>query len=123
MLIGELARRSGLTPDTIRFYEKMGLLDERHMTRKENNYKDYGAEALERLCLVSHVKCSGFTLSEIERWLREWGILNPTERRKVVLDKIEQMDQKIAELENMKAYLITTVPSCLAENSHCADHT
>lgn len=119
MLIGELGRRSGLTPDTIRFYEKMGLLDARHMTRKDNNYKDYGPEALERLRLVSHVKCSGFTLSEIERWLQEWDKLDAVGRRKVVQDKVKQIEDKIAEMEEMKAHLIATIPACLAESSCC----
>ena len=120
MLIGELARQAGMTPDTIRFYEKKGLLDARHRMRRENNYKDYGPAALERLRLITHVKCAGFTLSEIEQWLREWDTLNPAERREVVLDKIKQMDQKIADLEKMKTYLTATIPACLEERSHCA---
>ena len=73
MLIGELAQQAGLTPDTIRFYEKKGLLDTRHMVRKDNNYKDYGLAALERLHLICRVKSAGFTLSETEQWLREWA--------------------------------------------------
>jgi MerR family transcriptional regulator, copper efflux regulator len=114
MLIGELAQQTGITPDTIRFYEKKGLLDRRHMVRKDNNYKDYGAEALQRLQLISQSKCAGFTLSEIMQWLQEWDTLNPEERREVLLNKVGQIESRILELEKMKAYLIASMDACLA---------
>ncbi len=41
MLIKELAEKTGLTPQTIRFYEKEGFLDTRYIRRRENNYRDY----------------------------------------------------------------------------------
>ena len=41
MRISVLAKQADITPDTIRFYEKMGLLDESHFSRQENNYRDY----------------------------------------------------------------------------------
>jgi MerR family transcriptional regulator, copper efflux regulator len=114
MLIGELAQQTGVTPDTIRFYEKRGLLDRRHMVRKDNNYKDYGSEALQRLQLISQSKCAGFTLSEIMQWLQEWDTLNPAERREVLLNKVGQIESRILELEKMKAYLSASMDACLA---------
>ncbi len=41
MLIGQLAQRTGFTRDTIRFYEKHGLIQMPHKARRENNYKEY----------------------------------------------------------------------------------
>ena len=52
MRISELAKRADLTPDTIRFYEKIGLLDESHFRREDNNYRDYYESAFARLELV-----------------------------------------------------------------------
>lgn len=114
MLISELAQQAGVTPDTIRFYEKKGLLDNRHMERRGNNYKDYGSVALQRLHLISQSKCAGFTLSEIMQWLGEWDTLNPVERQEVLLAKVRQIEGRIAELEKMKAYLNASMDACLA---------
>ncbi len=115
MLISELARQTGLTPDTIRFYEKRELLDRRHMERRDNNYKEYSAAALERLRLISHAKCAGFTLTEIVQLFRDWDTLGEQERRELFADKIRQIDQRMAELEKMKAYLSATMPACFAK--------
>ncbi len=52
MKIQELAQKTGLSVHTIRFYEKQGLLDGRHVRRENNNYRDYSDEAIERLNLV-----------------------------------------------------------------------
>ncbi|WP_231575312.1 MerR family DNA-binding transcriptional regulator [Paenibacillus sp. FSL P4-0081] len=46
MKIQELADKMGLTIHTIRFYEKEGLLDERHVRRESNNYRNYSEEAV-----------------------------------------------------------------------------
>lgn len=119
MLISELARQTGFTPDTIRFYEKRELLDQRHMERRDNNYKEYSAAALERLRVISHAKCAGFTLSEIVQLFREWDALGEEERHKLYAGKIRQIDQRMAELEKMKAYLSSTMPSCIAEKTRC----
>ncbi len=105
MLIGELARQTGLTPPTIRFYEKKGLLDARHMTRMNNNYKEYNAMALERLHRVLQAKSAGFTLSETVKLFREWDTLTSVEQQELLLDKIGQINQRMKELEEMKIHL------------------
>jgi MerR family copper efflux transcriptional regulator len=119
MLISELARQAGLTPDTIRFYEKRGLLDSRHMERRDNNYKDYRLAALERLHHISHAKCAGFTLNEIVQMFREWDTLGEEERRELFADKIQQIDRRMAEMEKIKAYLSATMPACIVKKTRC----
>ena len=52
MRIGILAKRSGLSVDTIRFYEKKGLLDLDLIIRQNNNYRDYSEANLERLRFI-----------------------------------------------------------------------
>lgn len=52
MRIQKLAEQTGLSAHTIRFYEKEGLLDHRHVQTDENNYRNYLDEAIERLNLV-----------------------------------------------------------------------
>jgi MerR family Zn(II)-responsive transcriptional regulator of zntA len=72
MQIGELAQRVGVSPDTIRFYEKQGLLDDSLYSRHANNYRMYGEAAVERVLLIKQAKRFGFTLRELrhvgERW-------------------------------------------------------
>ena len=105
MLIGELARKSGLTLHTIRFYEKRGLLNTGTTERRENNYKEYSPEALERLHFIAQAKSAGFTLRETSELLLEWHALDVPTRRKVILDKIKQIGQRRAELDQMQAHL------------------
>ena len=69
MLIGELDERTGLTKDTIRFYEKKGLIALDRKSRRENNYKEYPAQVLEKLMLIRKLKDMGFTLNEIDTFL------------------------------------------------------
>jgi len=119
MLISELAQRAGITPDTVRFYEKKGLLDGRHMTRRDNNYKEYSPDALERLRLISNSKCAGFTLTEIVQMFQDWNALSEKERKQIFLEKTRQIEQRMAELEEMKAYLSAIMPECVLK-SGCA---
>ena len=49
MLIRELSETTGIPVDTIRFYEKRGLLTEKHFCRRDNNYRDYAETAVARL--------------------------------------------------------------------------
>ena len=69
MLIGELVARSGLTKDTIRFYEKKGLIALDQKSRRENNYKEYSEHVLEKLMLIRRLKDMGFTLTEVDTFL------------------------------------------------------
>ncbi len=53
MLIGELARQTGLSKDTIRFYEKMGLIAASQRPAGTRLYKEYDPDMVERLALIS----------------------------------------------------------------------
>ena len=63
-LIGELAKKSQVAVDTIRFYEKRGLLQP--AKRAENNYRYYDDEALDQLIFIRHCRELGMSLHEIE---------------------------------------------------------
>jgi DNA-binding transcriptional MerR regulator len=63
MRIGEVARLTGLTTTTIRYYEGIGLAPA--PTRTPNRYRDYGPEAVERLRFIRDAQASGLTLSEV----------------------------------------------------------
>lgn len=114
MLIGELSKRSGLTKDTIRFYEKQGLIPQARKLRPFNNYKEYTEETLNRLLTIKKVKSFGFTLNESAELL-DMVELNTATCDKVadkVADKVEIIEQKIKELEVLKAQMIAKVWEC-----------
>ena len=66
MRIGELAKRSGLSASRIRFYEASGLITS---ARKTNGYRDYAAQALWTLQIITSAQGAGFSLDEIRQLL------------------------------------------------------
>lgn len=97
MKIQELAQKTGLSAYTIRYYEKEGLLDNRHYTREKNNYRNYSDEALRRLLFVEKFQGVGCSLTEIRDILREKEENAPSNEQ--VIDWIRH---KISEIECKK---------------------
>ena len=97
MKIHELAEKTGLTAPTIRFYEKEGLLDRRHVQREDNNYRSYPVEAIERLKLIRKLQGVGFTLAELKETLQEEDAQSLSNQR-----VIERIRAKITEIERKK---------------------
>ena len=108
MRIGELAKQVGISSDTIRFYEKQGLLGETVNRQRENNYRDYSEAAIERLTLIARAKRLGFSLSEILELGRLWnsGRLNRAARIRALQEKLDQLRQKKLELEGLETLVL-----------------
>jgi len=108
MLIGEISKKIGLSKDTIRFYEKKGLLKVNRTTSKFNNYKQYTAEHLSRLQLVKKAKRFGFTLKEIGDLLelKDANKADCSIMQKKVKDKLMDIDRRIQELEELKSSIL-----------------
>ncbi len=105
MLISELSQKTGVSKDTLRFYDKAGLLNSTNK-RGENNYRNYDDEAVSRLEFIKHGKSLGYTLSEIRKAMDEWDILSPKYKARLVRNKIEEMDEKIGQLQEFKCHLV-----------------
>lgn len=119
MLIGELVKRSGFTKDAIRFYEKRGLINLNKKQRRENNYKEYPEQVLERLMLIKTVKGFGFTLSEIETFFELWSVEDAvcTEELYTTLDKkVAQIDEQVKRLLELRLKLTLSVAKCKSGN-------
>jgi MerR family Zn(II)-responsive transcriptional regulator of zntA len=114
MLIGEFAKASGLTRDTIRFYEKIGLISASETRRGSNRYKHYDQALLERMELVGKAKLLGFTLPEIGKLIRDWegNRLSASQKRVIITDKIGVIDERLRELRKVRQYLEEKL-SCL----------
>jgi DNA-binding transcriptional MerR regulator len=111
MQIGELAQRTGLSHDTIRFYEKRGLIETSHWKRLDNGYKDYSVVVIDRLSLIKMAKQLGFPLTEIQKLIVRWetGQIPRTEKLRLLVEKIGQIDTLIDELNRNKAFLAEKV--------------
>ena len=97
MKIQELAEKTGLTAYTIRFYEKEDLLDNRHVRREENNYRNYSEAAIERLKFVKKLQGVGCSLAELKEILHEHDANTLTHPQ-----VIEWIRQKMIEIEHKK---------------------
>lgn len=107
MKIGELASQTDVSIHTIRFYEKQGLLQGTTLARSENNYRRYSEDAVQRIFLIKQAQAAGFSLSEIKPVLLAWmaGKLNKEEKLVIFREKIEEVDERIQELQDMRDYL------------------
>lgn len=107
MLIGELAKRTGCSRDTLRFYGKLGLLDGARAQTGSNSYRHYDEQMVERILLVKQAKLLGFTLREIAGLIAAWeaNTLGRGEKIKIFEDKIALVEQRIAELTKVREYL------------------
>jgi MerR family Zn(II)-responsive transcriptional regulator of zntA len=84
MLINELAKRSGISAHTIRFYEKSGLIKgERDPQIKTNNYFHYNEETLEKLEFINDAKSVGFTIAEMGQIIDAWYNKKFTRKQKL----------------------------------------
>lgn len=108
MQIGDIARRAGVSRDTVRFYERMGLLDEATRPNATNSYKAYSATALRRIELIGHGKALGFTLKEIAEVIRAWeqDDLATENKVRLIQEKLDQVEQKARSLELLRAGLL-----------------
>jgi len=114
MLIGELSKRSGLSRDTIRFYEKMKLIFVSNKDRRNNNYKEYSEEILIRLKIINRLKNFGFTLNEC-REILELIALNEATCHNLyekIEEKVALMDEKIRELIKIRDMLLDGAQKC-----------
>lgn len=92
--IGELARLSQVSPRTIDYYTKLGLLEPEK--RSGTNYRLYSDETLSRLKRIEKMKREKFTLEEIKTSLQQWNKVSHSE---IVTDKLTTLQLLLKQLE------------------------
>lgn len=104
MQIGQLCAATGISRDTLRFYEKRGLLVSR---RLDNGYRDYPPDVVDWLRYLRTAQSLGFTLAEIESGLPllESPELAGPALREAMRQKLNDIDTRIAALESLRAEL------------------
>jgi len=118
--IGQLAQHAGIGIETVRFYERRGLIEE--PPRRSSGYRQYQPESLARLRFIRRAKELGFSLDEIGELLalRSHPAENRDQVRARAQAKIADLEQRIADLERMKETLQELAAACAAEK-HSAD--
>lgn len=112
MQIGELAQRADVNVQTVRYYERRGLLPEPDRTR--SGYRRYDEHDLLRLRFILRAKGLGFTLSEVGELLalRVDPRRTAEDVRARALEKIADTESKIRDLEGIRAALERLVHAC-----------
>ena len=105
MNIGEAARASGINTKMIRYYESVGLVGPTR--RSDNGYRVYSDTEVHMLRFIKRARDLGFSMTQIEQLVRLWRDQHRSsaEVKRVAQEHIDELQQKIDELEGMKRTL------------------
>ena len=109
LTIGRLAESGGVGVETIRFYQRKGLLD---TPTPDSGIRRYGAEDLRRLRFIRQAQAAGFTLDEIKELLSLDAGQDHSRARALALRRLKALDGKIAELERARDSLRRLASDC-----------
>ncbi len=112
LTIGKLSHATGVKVETIRYYERAGLIAP--PARTGGNYRSYAHDDLERLRFIRRTRDLGFTLEEVRAMLdlaaqrgRSCGSIDEMATR-----HLEEVDRKIADLQGLRRELSAVISSC-----------
>ncbi|RYD33474.1 MAG: MerR family transcriptional regulator [Verrucomicrobiaceae bacterium] len=107
-----LAKAAGVGPETLRFYEKKGLLEK--PARNAAGHRLYSAADLERMRFISRAQQLGFSLQDIGQLLTLTGSIRTPRRmvRGIASARLEEIRQKIRDLKSMESALSRLVSQC-----------
>lgn len=112
MKIGQLAKATGTGVETVRYYEKIGLLPK--VVRTDGNYRSYGSEEVSRLSFIRRARGLGFSLEQVRTLL---GLADDRQRPCVEVDAIarqhlDTVDRKLADLTALRGELSHLIAQC-----------
>jgi Cu(I)-responsive transcriptional regulator len=112
MKIGAAAEASGVSAKMIRHYEAIGLLPP--AARRDNSYRDYGAQEVHELRFIGRARKLGFSMAEIAALLALWRDRSRPSRevRKLAANHLADLERRIAELRDMADALGQLVERC-----------
>ena len=112
LTIGKVASRAGVGVETVRFYERQGLLAE--PDRRASGYRQYGEDVVARLRFIRRAKELGFTLKEIADLLalKHNPAATRSDVRRKVQSKIADVEARVRDLQRIKEVLLTLADAC-----------
>lgn len=112
LTIGQLAKKANVNLETIRYYERRGLIPE--PSRNKSGHREYSLEEVKRTEFIKRSQALGFSLKEISELLSLRVELGTTcaDIKERVETKIEEIDKKVADLELMRGALLKMARQC-----------
>ena len=112
LTIGKVARAAGVHIETIRYYQRMGLVAEPR--RPPGGVRRYSDEAVARLRFIKRAQELGFTLAEIRRLLALGDPQSCGKARALAAEKLALVRSRVADLERMRGVLEALIARCEA---------
>ncbi|MDK3017071.1 Cu(I)-responsive transcriptional regulator [Pseudodonghicola flavimaris] len=115
MNIGDVARLSGLPAKTIRYYEDIGLIRPK---RSANGYRSFGDSDLHRLAFLGRARALGFTIEDCRSLMALYQdeSRESAQVKRIAEDHLHRIDDKIAQLQGMRATLAHLVSCCAGDD-------
>lgn len=115
MNIGEVAKRAGLPPKTIRYYEDIGLI---RPLRSDNGYRAFQENDLHKLAFMGRARALGFSIEDCRTLLALYddGTRESAQVKKIAEDHLRQIDDKIVQLQSMRNTLSHLIDSCQGDH-------
>lgn len=119
MTIGRLAKQVGVNIDTIRYYERNGLIPE--PVRRASGYREYEITDVQRLRFIMRAKELGFTLAEVGELLSLSADRDVRGVKRRAEQRLDQVEHKIKELQRVRRGLKTLIDACPGHGDleHC----
>lgn len=108
--IGNLAKRAGVSIDTVRYYEKSGLLTPQ--TRLASGYRRYGDSQVARLRFIRRAQELGFSLKDISELLALSGLRDVARVKRSAQRKLDEVENRIAALQRVQDALSELIAKC-----------
>lgn len=109
LTIGKLAAATGVNVETVRYYERRGLIDQ---PANSGGYRRYGAEHIERLAFIRRAQSMGFSLDEIIELVQLNDMTDHRQARQLAEAKLATISERIAHLQQMQHALQHLVKTC-----------
>ena len=105
LTIQQVAERTGLTVHTLRYYERVGLMD--HVARAANGHRRYSEHDLEWIGFLQCLRATNMPIAEMKQFydLAQLGITNYTERRKLLEVHAQRLRNQLEQIQTTMAYL------------------
>ena len=115
LTIGKLAKQCQVNVETIRYYQRIGLM---RIPETTQSYRYYNSQDIETLSFIQKAKDAGLQLSEIQELL-QLQLEDREQVRHVIQQLLDKIDQRIQELNSLKQRLSTWIDECKTANNNC----
>lgn len=112
MNIGIVAKQSGVSAKTIRYYEEIGLIP--RAIRSENGYRNYSGNDVETLRFIQRARGLGFSVKDVGNLLALWRDKNraSSDVKKFALERVGEIEDRIGELKSIRQTLVRLTDHC-----------